>query len=527
LSELPDDSVRDSVSKPKNNNERYFRTEHLKADLKGRSVRGGALTLSVQGCKFVLQMASTFALARLVTPEDFGLVGMVATIMGFVRIFKDLGLSKATIQRAEINHRQVSTLFWINIVFSCGIALLSIAIAPIIALIYKRPELTWIAIVLSSGFIFAGLTVQHQALLNRQMRFISLACIEIAALVSGILTGILMAWQGCPYWGIEKYWSLVAMQLAIGIITMFGVWIASGWRPGPPVRGSGIRSMLAFGGYLTGFRVLNYFTRTLDDILIGFYFGPAQLGFYNKAYKLLLLPIGQINIPITNVAIPALSRLQNEPDRYRAYYRKGMLLIVSFGMPLVAFLFVDADQAVRLLLGEQWLEAIPIFRWLAPAAFIGTFNMAAGWVYNSLGHTNRLFQWNVLASTVTAAGFIIGLRWGTTGVAAAFSITTVVLRYPSILYCFRSTFMTVGDLLGALWRPAVASIVAAAILFPAKYLKTNAVIGSNLLLDLVVYALLYTLLWCLLPNGIQTLREMLTLLKEIRPKAKKADNRHA
>ena len=296
----------------------FFDTEYLKADLKGRSVRGGAVTMAGQGVRFFLQMGSTVVLARLLTPQDFGLIAMVTAVTGFVMMFKDMGLSMATVQRAEVNHAQISTLFWINVTLSLGVMLVTAALAPAIAWFYGEPRLTWITLALAGAFIFGGLTIQHQALLRRNMRFGTLALIGIISMVMGIVAAIIAAWYGAGYW------ALVIMQLAGAITGAIAVWVVCGWRPGLPVRRSGVREMLAFGGNLTGFNVINYFARNADNLLIGKFWGSGPLGLYSKAYGLLMLPLRQINAPLSAVAIPALSRLKDEPERYRNYYIKAV-----------------------------------------------------------------------------------------------------------------------------------------------------------------------------------------------------------
>lgn len=174
-------------------------------------------------------------------------------------------------------------------------------------------------------------------------------------------TAVVSAWYGAGYW------ALVMMSLTSAITTTVGVWVMCGWRPGPLVRHSGVRSLLAFGGHMTGSNVLIYFTRNLDNLLIGRYWGAQQLGLYAKAYQLLLMPLQQINAPISSVAIPTLSCLQSDPQGYVAYYRKAIMLIAGLGMPIVAFLFVAADKVILTLLGSQWMSAVIIFRVLALA----------------------------------------------------------------------------------------------------------------------------------------------------------------
>jgi uncharacterized membrane protein len=163
-----------------------LRIDHLKADLRGRSVRGGILTVIGQGVGFILQIISTVVLARLLTPADYGLVAMVAAVSGLVQIFADAGLSQATIQRPEVNHRQVSTLFWINVGFSFLLMVVLSALAPALAWFYGEPRVALITLVVAGTFLFGGLTVQHDALLRRQMRFFSLTVRDIAASVVGV-----------------------------------------------------------------------------------------------------------------------------------------------------------------------------------------------------------------------------------------------------------------------------------------------------------------------------------------------------
>jgi O-antigen/teichoic acid export membrane protein len=378
----------------------YFNTVHLKTNLKQRSVRGGAITIVAQASKFILKFGSTAILARLLTPEDYGLIGMATVVVGFVEYFKDLGLSTATIQRAEINHQQVSTLFWINLGVSFLVALIVALLAPAIAVFYHEPRLQPITLGLAINFIFGGLTVQHQALLRRQMQFTSLAKIEVVSMVVGVITAIMAA-----YYGLQ-YWALVLMLMGTAISNAIGVWIACGWRPGLPSLNSGVGSMLVYGGNLTGFGLVNYFSRNLDNVLIGRRWGSEQLGLYAQAYKLLLLPIQQINNPINAVALPTLSSLQTEPQKYSRYYYKAILLITTLGMPIVGFMFASADKVILLMLGQQWLGAVPLFQFLMPAAFVGTFNVAPGWVYQSLGRTDRQFRIGTVMAIITSLIFV-------------------------------------------------------------------------------------------------------------------------
>jgi O-antigen/teichoic acid export membrane protein len=308
------------------------------------------------------------------------------------------------------------------------------------------------------------------------------------------------------------------MPVSKELVMTVGNWLSCGWRPGPPVRRSGVRGLLSFGANLTLFNVATYLTRSVDRVLIGRFSGATMLGLYDTANRLVLLPLQQFNTPLTSVAVPTLSRLTDQPERFRAYYRRGVMLVVAAGMPLVAFLFVAAERAVPALLGQQWIDSVPIFRALAPAAYFGTFSVATAWVFVSYGQTRRQLKWGIFASVVTLIGFAIGIRWGAIGVALAFSTVVVALRIPAAVYCFKEAPTTITDLGSALWRPMIASLAAAAALYGLQTRwQPELPQLTLLLLDFVAYATFYILIWVALPRGVRSAKDLITIARELRP----------
>lgn len=407
---------------------RHFRTDHLKDDLTGRSTRGGAVTIASQGLKFFTSMGATILLARLLTPSDYGLIGMVAVVTGFVSMFKDMGLSMATIQKEEINAQQISTLFWINVLLSVAVMLLTVVIAPGVAWFYGEPRLKLITMGFSLVLLVGGLTAQHEALVRRQMRFAALAFLEIVSLIIGIVVAIGLAWYGA------RYWALVASQLAQALTYAVGIWLVCGWRPGMPVRSSGVRAMFAFGSNLTGFHLINHFARNLDNMLIGRFWGSAPLGLYAKAYQLLLLPIEQINSPIAAVAVPALSRLTHSPERYRKAYLRILEKIAMVTMPGMAFMIATSDWIVALVLGPKWMGVSPIFALLGIAGLVQPILNTAGWLYITQGRTRQMFHFGLIGSTIIIISIVAGLPWGPIGVALVYSTTFVFIVTPLVFY---------------------------------------------------------------------------------------------
>jgi PST family polysaccharide transporter len=486
----------------------YFDTSHLKADLKGRFVRGSAITMLGQAARFVIQTGSTVILARLLSPKDYGLVAMVTAVTGFIMTFKDLGLSTATVQKAQTNHQQISTLFWINVAISIIAMLITAALAPAIAWFYNEPRLTWIGLALSTSFLFVGLSVQHQALLRRQMRFTAIVTRDIAAMLIGTVLAIVLAWRGAVYW------SLVAMQVGAAVSGTIMLWLVCKWRPGLPVRGAGVRSMVHFGLGVTGFQAVNYFARNFDNILLGRFWGASVLGLYSRAYSLFMLPITQIRAPLTAVALPALSRLQNEPDKCAKYYYRFVSVLTFITVPIMGFLFVCSENIIRLLLGERWLGANAIFKILAIAGFIQAAETTRGLILLSSGLGKRYFTYGLLRSVFLVGCFAVGIPWGGFGVAAGFTIGDYLILFPALWYCFRGTPLSITGFFRAIAQPTIAGLISTGVMFLTyrSFLLEQhdfVVIGVCLLVGL----LSYFGVWTIIPGGPTTLWEFSSYLR--------------
>jgi O-antigen/teichoic acid export membrane protein len=272
--------------------------------------------------------------------------------------------------------------------------------------------------------------------------------------------------------------------------------------------------MLVFGGYLSGKGLLQYASKSLDKMLVGRCCGADSLGIYSKAWQLVLQPVLQLSLPLTGVAVATLSRLQHDPRRYRVFLHAGVQVLVFFSMPLVVILFVAAEEVVLAVLGPAWMDVVPIYRVLAPAAMMSTFNVATGWVYISWGHTRRQFRWVALSSVLQVLAFFVGVSWGTIGVAAAFSIAVVILRIPGLAYCFKGTPLRVVPFLGVLARPAAASVAAGGLLYLGRsVLFPDAPLAGRLMLDAATFAVAYPAVWILLPGGRRILKDIMTLLR--------------
>jgi O-antigen/teichoic acid export membrane protein len=436
---------------------------------------------------------------------------MVTAITGFLAMFSDLGLGTATIQRDDLTHAQVSTLFWVNTGISALFMAATVAIAPVIARFYSEPRLFWITVVVGLSFPLGGLAVQHLALLRRQMRFTMLASIETATFSVGVTLAIITASLGAGYW------ALIFLSLGTALTTVPAVWLACRWRPGLPHR-ENMAGLLRFGGHLTAVEILMYLGSNIDNILIGRFFGPGPLGQYSRAYSLLMLPLQLIASPLASVAMPALSRLRHEPARFRKALLSMQEVIALIMMPSVAFMIGTADWLIRIVLGPQWDDAAQLFAILGLAALTESLGNAAYCLLTVQGRSDRLLQWGILATIATVFAIVAGLPWGPRGVAIGYSITSVLIRTP-LLFWIAGTVSAVhtSDFYRVIAPFMFASIMVLGALTWFRWQVAITEPVSGLLGAAAVAVPTYLIIIWMLPPGRQALldlRDNLTLLRE-------------
>ena len=432
-------------------------------DLKEKTIRGGAARMIAQAANFVFRIGSLMVMARLLGPQDFGLVGMVTAFTGVLNLFRDFGLSTATVQRDEVTEEQLSTLFWINVVVGAVLAVLAVVMAPLVVRLYHEPRLLGITMILASGFLFNALGVQHSALLQRHLRFTALSVINVAALVVSTIVAMSMAKFG------YGYWALVAMTVTLPLTTTIGVWIAAAWMPGMPRRGVGIRSMMRFGGTLTLNGLVVYIAYNMEKVLLGRFWGAEAIGLYGRAYQLINIPTDNLNQSVGEVAFSALSRVQNDPPRFKSYFLKGYSLVLAMTIPITIMCAFFADDLILVLLGPKWSSAAVIFRLLAPTILIFAMINPLAWLMFALGLVGRSLRIALVLAPIVITGYLAGLRYGPKGVAFGYSVVMTLWVIPHIAWCVKDTVVSLRDILVTVRRPLFSGLVGAAVAFGVHY----------------------------------------------------------
>jgi PST family polysaccharide transporter len=432
-------------------------------DLKQRVIRGGLVRIISQASTLLLRTGSLMIMARLLTPKDFGLVGMVTAVIGVFSVFKDFGLSAAAIQRSEITTEQSSTLFWINLLAGAILSLLTVAMGPFVAAFYHEQRLVGVTTVLATAFLFNAAGVQHSALLERQMRFVALSVMDVLSLMVSITIGITMALRGFGYW------SLAATTIITPLVYAIGVWLVSGWVPGRPHRRVEIFSMMRFGGALTLNGLVTYFAKNFDKVLLGRFWGVDALGIYGRAYQLISIPSDNLNSAAGGVTFAALSRLQGEPARFKNYFLKGYSLVLSLTVPITFACGLFAADMIQVFLGHKWGSAAPVFRLLAPTSLAFAILTPLGWVLASCGRVGRNLRIALVLTPLLISGYAIGLHWGPKGVACAYSAVMITTVIPLVAWGIRGTPISLRDILLTVNRPLLSGIVAAAVAFGLQF----------------------------------------------------------
>lgn len=402
-----------------------------------------------QGIHFI----STAVLARLLAPGDYGLLAMALVVIGIIELFRDLGSSAALIQRKEISSVHLSSLFWFNVLIGLATTLLLWLLSPIIANLYREPRLERLLQVFAPIFLVSGVAQVQRALLEKNLIFDQLAKIEVCSYLVGAVLAIGMAQAG---YGV---WSLVFQSMGTAMVATLLLLISSRWRPLLSFSWREVRSAAHYSLPLTGFNFFNFLSRNADYMIIGRFLGPVDLGYYTVAYKLMLYPLQTVSSAIGRVMFPVFSEIQEEEARFRKVYVSLCASIAVITFPTMGGLIAVCDFFVLTVFGQQWTPVVPLLLILGPVGLLQSIGTTVGNIYQAKGRTDLLLRWGIFSGTLSIVAFIVGLKWGVLGVAAAYAILSGALIVPAFLIPLRLIGLRFRQLLLALSRPLVATLI--------------------------------------------------------------------
>jgi len=434
----------------------YFEDHKESNDLGRQALRGGTASVAMQYSNGVLQIAAAVMLARLLAPEDFGLVVIVTVLWNFAPLLIDFGLGDATAQRSKITRSQISSLFWFSSGIGLAIAMFIAACSPLIAWMYREPRLTAVVVYSAIPFVLFGLSTQHLALLRRTMQFGRIANIQIFSTLAGAALAIFIAI--CGY----GYWALVLRPIASSLCVAVGAWLACPWRPGFPVLDNKVKAMVRFGTNVVGFSVTYSLAKTVDRIALSLFYRPHEVGYYQNAITIYDNSIFAALAQMHTVGSTALSKLQSNTVVLRHKYEAALSALAFFVMPMAAILSVTAQDLTVLLLGEKWRATGLLLSIVALRGIFQVVEASQGWLHLSTGRADRWRTWGIVTAVVQTVAAFSGLPFGVTGVAAALVVASLAIAVPSIIYAGRPIGIGAPLVMRAVGKQLVGAISTAA-----------------------------------------------------------------
>jgi PST family polysaccharide transporter len=435
---------------------RYFEDNKESRELGRLALRGGAASVVSVYCNGVLQIIATVVLARLLTPEDFGLVAIVTVLTSFAPNLIDFGLGDATAQRNKITRGQVSSLFWLSSGIGLAVAAIVSACSPLIAWMYREPRLGSVALFYAITFVLLGMSCQHLALLRRTMQFAVIAKIQVLSALAGLAIAIPIAMSG------YGYWALVIRPIVSTTCMAAGAWLACRWRPGLPVFDSEVKSMVRFGTHVVGFSVMYSLTKATDRIALGLFYRPNEVGYYQNANTLYENSIPAALVQLHAVGSAALSKLQSNPAALEQKYEAALSALAFFVMPIAAILSVTAKDVTIMLFGEKWRAAGLLLSIIALRGIFQVIEVSQGWLHLSIGRPERWRNWGIVTAIVQVVAILGGLPFGAKGVAIAIVVTSLIIAFPSISYAGRPVGIGAALVTRAVSRQLLGAIITAA-----------------------------------------------------------------
>ena len=410
----------------------------------------GAASVGAQALQFLVSIV----MARLLLPSQFGEAALAYSITAFAMIFTDLGLSAAIVHAPRVTEELLSSAFWLSALTGLGLTIATCVLAFPVAAIYGKPELLGLLIVASLNFTFSCGGV-HLALLERSLNFRRIAFIETVCALIGSLVAPLLALLGFGVYSLmigPLFWTCLSTAL---------FWANVRWWPRRWASRREIRDLWMFSRGLVGFNVINYWSRNLDNLLLGGTVSSGELGQYSRSYNLMMIPVGQMGGVMMRVLFPALSRMQDEPKRMaRAWSRALAAVSGSFAMPLALTMAATAPAMVKVLYGQKWMGMVPVLEVLSIAAVPQIVGAATGGAYRAAGRTGLLFKVGVASTTLAIVAIIAGLPWGIMGVAITFMLSCWIIVPISVGPLARILGVPLSNLLLPIiagWGPAAAA----------------------------------------------------------------------
>jgi len=431
----------------------------------GRVAKSAAITVGSGAVRFIGSIGTAIILGRLLSPNDFGLVGMVAPVMAVVGIFADAGVSYYTLQSKDLNHKDMSLTFWIGACMATLLFVLLFLASPLVSMFYGEERLGPITAVIACSMLITIFTAQHNALVKKCFRQDLYAVAEIVGSMCGLAAGVGFALSGAGYW------SLVAIPIARHSSHAIVIWSLTRWIPGKPTFDKQkTKTIMIFGWHMMFGNAIVILSRNIDKVLIGWKFGAQEVGYYAMAYSIMMLPFLQVLTPVGGSILPYFSQIRENAKEFNV----GVCRVVgALGMvvaPLMIWAALVSKSLLVFFLGEQWAPAAEIFSMLALASVSLTFTMPLNWALVASGQPSKLSKWSAMTIAPIILAYAVGLSWSGVGVASAYFVIVTIFMLVFPLYVAKHIPVLYSTYIVTVLRVVVASLGAnVAVYFVLNY----------------------------------------------------------
>ena len=407
----------------------------------GKVAKSAAITIGSGAVRFACSLVTALILTRILSVEDYGLVAMVMPFLAFAMVFADAGASNHTLQVKQLDHRELTLTFWISAVTAFAVFIIFICMAPLLSYFYGEQRLTLLTVVLGISVLIAPLLSQHNALAKRAFRQDLYGIAEIVGAVFGITLALILALNGFGYW------SLVAIPVGRNISHAMTIWLLTRWVPGKPfIDMEKAKVIFNFGLYMIFARAISELGKNLDKVLIGWKYGTIEVGYYNVAYTIMMIPFFQIMTPVAGAMIPYFSQIKDSVEKLN----DGLInVVVALGIliaPIMMWSALVSESLIVFVIDEKWAPSAPIFSFLAISSIGTVMSAVMGWVMVGAGKPEYLAKWTGISLISLIICYVIGLPWGAVGVAAAHTANVSLLFFFLVTYVAKIIPIQVGRL---------------------------------------------------------------------------------
>ncbi|MCM8760802.1 MAG: MOP flippase family protein [Candidatus Omnitrophica bacterium] len=425
----------------------------MPTNLRQKTVSGSMWLVGTGIAAQAFQLFITAIIARLLNPQDYGVFGMALILVSFLQVFSQLGTGSAIIQKKDLTEEHLSSIFWLNVITGLILFLIYVASAPFLASFFHTPEVKSIAHVIAINFIITSFSLVQNTILSREMRFRKQSLIGLCSVVVSGIFGVVLATR---HFGV---WSLVFPSIANSLTTLLLLWTTTSWRPKFMFCATRLKEIINFSFKIFCFDIINYFSRNIQDILIGRYMNSVALGYYSMANRIMLLPLQHFGWKIAAVTFPAYSHIQDDMKRLGSAFTKTLFFLSLVIFPVMTGLMITAREVILVIVGDKWKPVIFLIQILSVAGLIQSLGPVCGTVILARGRSDLYLKMGLYNSFIFCAAIYIGLKFGLNGIAIFYTVATI-LWCPIVIYItIRLIDLGLGKFLRALLPASISSLI--------------------------------------------------------------------